>query len=287
MLVLAEQINILIEAIQIESSKSQEIYCNYLNKKLENFEARLDNKFENFEARLDTKFNKVCNCIKGKVSRAMFDIMEQNKDESEYVCDEISDMLIISDTHMDKMKNLIEKLGSDILTINSKISEQEHSNLIISNSCKNYIKEANEDFGNTKNIQIGQTPAYSPKPSKNISATDKWFMNYNMDLKHKKIVHTHKKLKFRYSKLVNHNIIDLDYLIKHAPSVKIEQIKNWNSKNDIFKRNGKKRTPVGKCIITVSENDPNFGTKKFEFIVYRKISGMAYLSRKSYSEFLS
>jgi len=46
MLVLAEQINVLIEAIQIESSKTQEIYFNYLNKKLENFEARLDNKLE-------------------------------------------------------------------------------------------------------------------------------------------------------------------------------------------------------------------------------------------------
>jgi len=188
---------------------------------------------------------------------------------------------------MDKMKNVIEKLGSDISKISTKISEQGNNNLILSNSCKNYMNEPIENFDSTKKIPNGQTHVNSPKPSKNISTTDKWFMNYNMDLKHKKIVHTHKKLKFRYSKVVNHSIIDLEYLIKHAPGVKIEQIKNWNSKNDIFKRNGKKRTPVGKCIITVSENDPNFGTKKLEFIVYRKISGMAYLSRKSYSELLS
>ena len=99
MLVLAEQINVLIEAIQIESSKTQEIYFNYLNKKLENFEDRLDNKLENFEARLDSKLNKVCikYCIKGKLSRATGEILAYNSinidDKNEYVLDEISHML--------------------------------------------------------------------------------------------------------------------------------------------------------------------------------------------------
>jgi len=231
-------------------------------------------KLEKFEDRLETKFNKIYKRVQG---------------ESEYVLDEISHMLknrmsnFVADTNMNQIGAIIENISYDIATIGDKISEQEHSNRIITNSCK-YMEEAINELGNAKNID--ETAAYSPKPSQKIFDVDNGFMNDDIDNCHKKVVHTHRNLKFRYSKHINYNIIDLDYLLKNVPWVQIEQIKNWTAADHLFKKNGRIRIPVGKCIITVAENHPSYGTQTMEFIVYRKLSGMAYLSRKSYSELI-
>jgi len=246
---LFEVLDYVIKVLEHIAINNQNMYFDYLKKKL-----------EKFEDRLETKLNKICNCIKR---------------ESEYVIDEVSKRIsnFVTDPNMNQMGAIIDKLSYDISAINAKISEQENSNVIITNSCKD-IEDAINDFGNTK-------------PSQNMVNVDNGFMSYNIDRNHKKVVHTHNNLQFKYSKHINYNIIDLDYLIEHVPGVEIEQIKYWTSKDDLFKQNGKKRIPIGKCIIAVSENDPYYGTQNMEFIVYRKISGMAYLSRKSYSELIN